>query len=209
MRIRGICSVEGCGRPHAAKGLCQKHHWRMRHNGESVEERHKYPAGVGLTIDILREFLSYDKDSGEFTWIKISTNGRSRPGDIAGTLGTHGYIAISLLRNHYLAHRLAWFFHYGYWPEKQIDHINGIRTDNRIENLRHADYSLNAQNARASRRNSSTGFLGVFPWGRGKRFLARICVDRKQIKIGVYDTPEEAHQAYLAAKRKLHPGCTI
>ena len=108
----------------------------------------------------------------------------------------------------YQAHRLAWFYMTGAFPEKFIDHINGVRNDNAFANLRQVDNAGNMQNTRQAHRNNLTcGLLGVSKTRTGWR--AMISVGGKNIYIGRYDTPENAHQAYLERKRVLHPTCTI
>ena len=103
-----------------------------------------------------------------------------------------------------MAHRLAWLYTHGKWPSKYIDHINGVKTDNRIANLREADNGENMQNQRRARRNSKTGLLGV-RWNRASgNYVAVITVNRHVINVGSFKTAEEAHEAYLRAKAELH-----
>lgn len=98
---------------------------------------------------------------------------------------------------------------HGKWPARLIDHRNGDPLDNRLVNLREADDAVNAQNIRAAQRNNlSSGLLGVSRLPSG-RWMAQITVGRKQRYLGAHSTPESAHQAYIDAKRALHPGCTI
>jgi hypothetical protein len=104
----------------------------------------------------------------------------------------------------YKAHRLAWFYCTGEWPN-QIDHINGIRTDNRICNLRSVTSKLNANNQRPPHRTNSLGVLGVVKRPSG-RFAAEIRVSGKKLYIGTYDTITEASNAYKAKKLELHEG---
>ena len=160
-----------------------------------------------LTKERLKDILHYDMVSGIFTRL-ISTNGRVKAGDIAGTIMKDGYIRISVDSKQYLGHRLAWLYVYGEFPEKEIDHINTIRTDNRICNLRAANRTLNAENIISSQKNNKSGFLGVNARKYGT-YRARIRVNKKLISLGSFLSPELAHQAYLTAKRKLHNGCTI
>jgi AP2 domain. len=117
-----------------------------------------------------------------------------------------GYIYIGLMKAHFLAHRLAWFWVHGEWPPLLIDHLNGVRDDNRIANLRQADRRLNMENRRRESYNV-TGLLGVKPNGKG--FSARIGVRGVEHHLGTFKTPEEAHAVYVEAKRRLHEGCTI
>jgi len=158
-----------------------------------------------LTHEKLKELLHYDSTTGLFTW-RVPTTGRTKIGDVAGT-HVNGYVRISISGILYVAHRLAWLYITGRWPADQIDHRNTIRDDNRFENLREANNIFNAQNVRKSHSNSRTGFLGVVP--HGKRFEARIRVNGKKTYIGIFKTPEQANSAYIAAKRELHPGCTL
>lgn len=111
-----------------------------------------------------------------------------------------------------MAHRLAWLLHYGSWPSRHIDHINGDRADNRIANLRECDDAENQQNLRAATAASKSGLLGVTTrtYRNGAvRYAASIQVDGTKRYLGVYGTPEEAHSAYRAAKRQLHPFGTL
>jgi len=97
--------------------------------------------------------------------------------------------------------------YYGELPPKYIDHINGVRDDNRITNLRAVTAAGNAENRRRAQKNTASGFLGVAR--NGNNWQAYIRVNKKPTYLGTFKTPEEAHQAYLAAKRKLHATCTL
>lgn len=154
----------------------------------------------------LRTVLRYEPDAGRFIWL-IRPRHRSRIGDVAGTRMENGYISITIDQERFLAHRLAWFYITGARPVDQVDHRNGHRDDNRFINLREADQTINSQNLRRAQSRSTTGFLGVFPWGT--RYLARIHANGRYHRLGVFDTPEQAHRVYIAAKRSLHAGCTI
>ena len=159
-----------------------------------------------LTYERLREVLHYDPETGVFTRL-VRTSNRIKVGDVAGCSAGDGYVQIRVDGVRYLAHRLAFLWMTGEWPRDMIDHINGVRDDNRFANLRPATRAENMQNQRRAMSNSQTGLLGVTRVG--KRFMATIQVDGRKIHIGTFDTPEQAHEAYLAAKRRLHPGCTI
>ena len=101
------------------------------------------------------------------------------------------------------AHRLAWFFVYGEWPQKQIDHINGNKSDNRISNLRLATASQNLSNKGITKSNTS-GYKGVSFNRTKKKWMASIKVNKKSINLGYFLTPEEASEAYKAAAIKHH-----
>jgi hypothetical protein len=158
-----------------------------------------------LTQDHLKEIFDYDSATGIFKWKKHYF--RSYIGKIAGGKNAEGYITIKINRKTYKGHRLAWIYVNGKIEKPEIDHINGIRSDNRIDNLRQCNKSLNMQNKRQAQVNNSTGFLGVMR--NGKRFYAEICSNNKRHYLGNFKTPELAHQAYLEAKRKIHEFCTI
>jgi hypothetical protein len=167
-------------------------------------------AGPHVTADRLRECLTYNPDTGLFTR-RIRTGHRVKVGDPLGTLRPDGYLKASLLGINYLLHRLAWLHVYGEWPTFVIDHINGVRTDNRIANLRDVPETVNQQNQRrAHRKNKSCGLLGVTWHPRNRKWQAQIGICGGRVKyIGSYDDAEDAHAAYLEAKRRLHEGCTI
>jgi hypothetical protein len=158
-----------------------------------------------LTAQYLRETLSYDQDSGIFRWLEGRAS--SAAGSVAGGLTKNGYMRIGINGRCYLAHRLAWFYCHGVWPKEQVDHLNGKRTDNRIENLRESSQSGNMQNKRRAQRNNVAGFLGVSRNGSG--FQARIGAEGGKRWLGTFRTPDEAYAAYVQAKRRLHQAGTL
>lgn len=157
----------------------------------------------------LIKILDYCPDSGAFT--RKVKKGNCRAGETVGTIRAGGYSYINLNYSRYLAHRLAWFYVYGEWPKGQIDHINGIRTDNRLSNIRDVPPLINRQNERKPRKNNSSGYLGVAKVNKAGKIVYRATIrlhpNRKV--LGDFDNPIEASNAYLEAKRKLHIGCTI
>lgn len=144
-----------------------------------------------LTAEILREHLHYDPETGIFRWRKKSI--KRELGDIAGR-HVHGYIKIGLLRKEYQAHRLAWLYVYGEHPKNIIDHFNGIKTDNRICNLRDVSHRGNNQNLSYHREGK---LLGANFHKERNAWRSRIRVDGKDIHLGYFPTKEEAHQAYI------------
>lgn len=129
---------------------------------------------------------------------------RVQVGDEAGTLDRHGYRQICIGYKLVKAHRIAWFLYYGEWPKNCIDHVNGIKTDNRIVNLRDVNHRWNNQNLHAARDGSASRFLGVSL--DGMRWRAQIRVNGKNRNLGRFNTEQEAYAAYISAKRKLHDG---
>lgn len=155
-----------------------------------------------ITQERLKELLHYDAASGAFTWL-IRTSNRIKIGDMAGTIHPRGYRHIRLDGKDYQAHRLAWLYVHGCFPAAGTDHINGVRDDNRIVNLREATHAENGQN-RAMRSNNCSGFLGVFWHRKACKWMAQIRFEGKQKYLGLFESPESAHATYLAAKAELH-----
>jgi hypothetical protein len=151
--------------------------------------------------DRLLRIFRYDPTTGVFR--RTESKGRWKAGQIAGTQGPQGYVFLNVAGKLYRAHRLAWLHFYGEWPKLFVDHINGVRHDNRIANLRQATNAENLQNSHRPRSQNRSGFLGVVP--NRKRWAAQIMLDGKTTCLGTYDAPEEAHAAYIAAKARMHP----
>lgn len=112
-----------------------------------------------------------------------------------------GYLTVRIFGRSYKAHRLAWLYMTGAWPALDVDHKNGVHDDNRWDNLREVTMSVNQQNQRKAQRGNVVGLLGVS--AKRKKFSARIHLNGKTILLGVHDTPEMAHAAYLKAKREI------
>jgi hypothetical protein len=160
-----------------------------------------------LTQEKLKEILFYEPKTGLFTR-KITKSNRA----VAGSLVLNKYnkyMVIGIDNKNYYLHRLAWLYIYGEWPKNDIDHINGIKSDNRIENLRDVTKSVNMQNLIKKTNKNQTDYLGVSFCKKSKKWYSRISVNKKQITIGRFNSPELAYESYLKAKRELHIGCTI
>lgn len=157
-----------------------------------------------LTADRLRELLSYDAETGIFRW-RMARGSSAKAGDAAGRRESLGYIQIGVDGRRYMAHRLAWLATHGEWPQGEIDHINGDRDDNRLTNLRQATRSQNLQNLRRARSDSRSGLLGASWDAASGAWKGQIQVEGKKKHLGLFDTAEAAHRAYLAAKAELHP----
>ena len=157
-----------------------------------------------LTAERLRQLVSYDRLTGEFTrLVKQSAVAAS------GWLDRNGHVRISVDGQVYAAHRLAFLYVTGQWPTGVVDHINGERADNRWENLRDVSMTVNQQNQRRAHKRNATGLLGVtFNKRRGK-YQAQIAINGAYRYLGLYATADLAHAAYLAAKRQHHEGNTL
>lgn len=156
--------------------------------------------------DIIKKYVEYNSISGEFYWIK-SSNSRILVGSKVGYYTENGYLRTRISGKNYLLHRLAWFMIYGKFPEFYIDHIDGNRSNNRIENLRDATLFVNGQNRKKANKTNKLGVLGVSKIDNG--YQAEIQENNKRVYIGYFKTVDEAHEAYLKAKRKLHQGNTL
>lgn len=160
-----------------------------------------------LTQEKLKGLFHYDPETGIFT--RKFSHARHKAGMQAGYEMTDGYHVIGINRKYHMIHRLAWLYMYGEFPDGFIDHINGERDDNRICNLRIVTPRENCENLKLPTIASTTGYLGVMFDKRRNKYIAKIQVNYKQIHLGEFNEPEVAYEAYLAAKRKYHSGCTI
>lgn len=163
-----------------------------------------------IDIDYLKSLLDYCPITGKFTWkergrcefscdrIHRSWNARYA-GKQCGAI-TNNYLTIRIKNSLFYSHRLAWAMHYGEWPKEDIDHINMIKTDNRIENLRISNRSQNMANLKATKANTS-GFIGVYWAKREQKWGAAITIDYKFVFLGHYDDPVSAAKAYNEACR--------
>ena len=145
-----------------------------------------------LTQARLKELLSYDPKTGVFTNLK-SGKGRKPAGAVVGSPHKDGYTTSMIDGRNYMHHRLAWLYRYGVFPPNDTDHINGVRNDNRLVNLRAAERFENNQNVAARDIRFEAG-----------KWRARICVRGQRHDLGRHVRREDAETAYAAAKARLH-----
>lgn len=155
-----------------------------------------------LDIDFLKSVLEYREDVGELFW-KVTRSQNARKGSAAGTDHNSGYRAVHLCGKIYLSHRLIWAIMYGNWPINYIDHIDGNKKNNKLENLREASKSQNCQNSRV-RKDSTSGSKGVNWHTRKKKWTVRVQANKARKFIGYFDTFEEATIAAKMAQEELH-----
>ena len=152
-----------------------------------------------ITQAKLMELLSYEPETGVFRWL-VSGKGRNSSG-IAGNIDHHGYHKIVIMGIEYKTHRLSWLYVYGNWPDDQIDHINLVRHDNRIANLREATRSENMGN-KLKYCNNRSGHKGVSLAKRGKKWRSSIKINGKVINLGSFDELSDAASAYERAAKE-------
>lgn len=144
--------------------------------------------------EILNEYFRYDQETGKLYWKKKSAR-KIIVGDEAGNLKPHGYIYIKFLGKDYRAHRIIYRMVYGDFNESlQIDHINGIRNDNRLVNLRLVTHQENSKNMSLSFRNTS-GEIGIYWYKKYNKWRVNIKVNGKNKHIGYFTDFEEAIKA--------------
>jgi len=152
-----------------------------------------------LALKTLKEKLIYYPDLGIFIW-KVSSR-RTKAGSRAGNATKQGYRQIMINNKNYLEHRLAWFYINESFPNGDIDHRNLNKADNRIENLRVVNDSLNKQNT-PKYKNNLSGYKGVV--ASGKKWISQITVDYKHHYLGTFETKELAYEAYCNKAKEIH-----
>lgn len=193
-RVRGWLCLCDCGREtQVTTGLLRYGHVKScgcKYTGADSPS-------AELTVDRLMRVLSYDPDTGIFRWRK----GKQyvKEGSVAGTIQPSGYLAISIDGVSHRAHFLAWLYMKGYYPERQIDHRDLDKGNNRFNNLREATHQQNAANRKAQSNNTS-GYKGVAWSSSAQKWMARVAGQY----LGVFDKPEDAARAYDAGAARLY-----
>lgn len=144
---------------------------------------------------LIKEYLGYDKKSGFVFW-KKSRGNKLKIGSVAGSLHRTGYLSLEFLGKPYMVHRVSWLLNYGCWPNGQIDHINGIRTDNRIDNLRDVSPRENSKNCKKHRNGNAPG--ACFDKSQNN-YISSIYVNKKQYYLGRFKKKEDAAEYYEMA----------
>ena len=164
--------------------------------------------GRELTQERLKSLLSYNPETGEFTW--LVSRGNRQAGESTGCPRSNGrgkvYVVIQIDGRLYLAHRLAWLYSYGAWPENQIDHIDQDSLNNRLINLRDVTNAENNKNRKRQNKNRS-GVTGVLFINDRQKWRARIAVNGKFIHLGYFEVKDDAIVARKNADVKygFHP----
>lgn len=159
-------------------------------------------ADENLNFDLAVQIFIYDAESGILKWRKGRGN-KSGAGAIAGSINSGGHLCLKFKGKGYLVHRIAWLIHFGQWPEHQVDHVNRIKTDNRIINLRAATSTENKRNT-GLRRDNTSGCKGVC-WHKDKgKWFAIVRINNKQKHLGYYDDIELADLVAKEARSKFY-----
>lgn len=152
-----------------------------------------------LTAQQLREVLHYDPETGQFSWSPHYHGGRLRGKPVGHVSVETGHVNIRVFKRSYEAHRLAWLYMTGVWPENTVDHENRVPHDNRWKNLRDATMTQQRQNQKM-RKDNRHGYRGLELHTSGL-WRVRIGLNGKRIQVGYFKTPEEAMQAREQAER--------
>jgi hypothetical protein len=154
-------------------------------------------------LEVLNRMFVYEEKTGDLIW-KVDRTAGTKAGDLAGYINRKGYRVIKVQGHLYMAHRLIWKINHGSIPDRaQIDHINGNKCDNRLQNLRLCSGSQNCCNRPANSRNKS-GYKGVYWWKAKKAWRADVVARGKHFYLGTFATAELAHAAYRKAAAELH-----
>lgn len=178
-----ICHRDGNKRNHSWNNLVD--------SGDSGQE---------LTAERAKEIFYYDKETGI---LKRKTGGflEYKYGDKVGAYNSNGYLITAVCNSTYRVHRIIWLIETGSFPKGSIDHINGVRDDNRWENLREVTVLENNKNSRKSKVNTS-GFVGVYKYSQAGKWRAAITINNKSKHLGVFDNKEDAIKARKSANKK-------
>jgi hypothetical protein len=151
-----------------------------------------------ITQERLKSLFEYNNTTGRL--VALSNSKRRKVGDLIGNRNERGYLVASVDGKNYRVHRLVFLYHFGYMPE-QIDHINGVRDDNRIENLREATSIQNSYNRKPL---AQSGKKGVYWHKQSQKWVASIWINKKNIHLGSFCSVEEAALVAFKTREKKH-----
>lgn len=166
------------------------------------------PATETVSVDRIRELFHYNQETGEFTR-KVKTGKSTVVGEVVGSPAKNGYLRITVDGIRLLAHRAAFAVMTGRLPDGDIDHINGDRQCNAWSNLREATRAQNMQNEQKARSNNGSGVAGAHWHKDAGKWTSAIKTNGLKRHLGVFDTAEQAHAAYVSAKRESHAFSTL
>ena len=142
----------------------------------------------------LKKMFLYEPETGFLRWRDARSNVIKN--SKAGCKNNEGYLLVTINSKSHRVHRVIWIYVFGYIPDGfHMDHISGNKADNRLSNLRLANESQNQQN-RPAPQNNTSGYRGVTWHKQAGKWMARICLDRKRVCLGLFETAEEAYEAY-------------
>lgn len=153
---------------------------------------------MGEKIKKIEDYLKYDSISGNLYWIKRPSN-RVSVGDIAGVVDLHGYLVVRFDKKLYKSHRLCYYLYYNKWPDNFIDHIDGNKLNNKIENLRDVERTVNNRNHKKFYTNTS-GKCGVSFCNYYNKWVCYIDVDGIRKNLGYSKTYEKAVEKRINAE---------
>jgi hypothetical protein len=136
------------------------------------------------------EYFQYNSETGVLIWMKSPAH-KIKIGDVAGYADIHGYLKIQFNGKKYRVHRLAWYLHYEKWPTGEIDHINGIKTDNRINNLKDVTHTENMNNTKGHREKT---YKYYYFNKKYQVWQVKVTIDSKMKHLGNFETEEKARQ---------------
>jgi len=149
----------------------------------------------------LEDCIRYEPNTGVLIW-KERVNKNISIGQIIGTKHSKGYLFFRLNRKFYFCHRVAWFLHTGFWPVGEIDHENGVKSDNRINNLRDVTHQQNMWN-KTSQKNTSSAYKGVHKIKTSGKWRATLWNGFSKLHLGTFTDEKEAALAYDAEARRV------
>jgi len=154
---------------------------------------------IEYTQELVKKHIRYE--NGNLYWIDFSIRPTAKTGPI-GYKCKSGYVTIKFMKKTTTVHRIVFLYHHGYLP-KEIDHINGNKSDNRIENLRDATHCQNMMNIKKYSLNTS-GYKGVRLHKKAKKWIAEIKQNNKYHYLGLFDCPKKAYEVYCNKALELH-----